>query len=204
MPTTVTLVGLSENFTAEEIESIVRGFGESVCGDGDSDSLSERQTELAERAYDLQVAEWEGAGEGPTVTGREHDQDLFRALRDHADRYGVQVTWTALYARLRSGELRMPEEKLLAFLGAYLEGRGYDPVDSLRRGWRIVEDRQAGSLRDGELFSVDNGITWHTAERHWLQVVSCYHGAGRGDDALMNRVEAAPDAPCQVIVQRGD
>lgn len=51
MATTVTLNGISEDFTADEIECLVRTAGEALHGN--VEDLSERQTSLAARAYDL-------------------------------------------------------------------------------------------------------------------------------------------------------
>ncbi len=55
MPTQVTLTGISEEFSAGDIECLVRTAGEAVCGD--LDDLSSVQQALAEQAYALLQAE---------------------------------------------------------------------------------------------------------------------------------------------------
>jgi hypothetical protein len=203
MPTTVTLRGISENFDAAEIEALVRTAAEAVRGDGDSDSLSEHQVELADRAYTQIMAERENAKSGPDVDGSETSERFYQALREHADDNGVHVTWTALYARLRSGALRMPERTLLEFLGAYLVYRDYRLVGSPLRGWAITDTRIPADLADGELFSVDGGTTWHVAFQVLtpLQTAFCYANAARDNDALVYRVRTDMETPCLVITQ---
>lgn len=169
-----------------------------VCGDGDLDNLSERQHDLARRAYDLLVIEWDEGAPPVDLNAAPTDQGRYQLFRNHADTYGVQVTWTDLYARLRSGELRMSEETLLAFLGAYLTGyRRHDRAVDEQSRCELATARVDG-LRDGDLFSLDNGSTWHLFYHFMLDVVSIYHGAGRGDDATFARIPAATGQLCLV------
>lgn len=194
----VTLHGISAEFDPGEIESLVRTAGEMVCGDGDLDSLSERQHDLARRAYDLLVIEWDEGPPSVDLSAARTDQGRYQLFRNHADTYGVQVTWADVYTRLRSGDLRMAEETLLAFLGAYLTGyrRYHRSVDEPSRC--ELATARVDDLRDGDLFSLDNGSTWHLFYQFMIDVVSIYHGAGRGDDATFARIPAATGQPCLV------
>lgn len=70
MPKLLTLTGISAEFTADEIECLVRTAAELWTATGDpNDDLSTRQKELAERAHTVQMSEdaGEGARDTPTV-----------------------------------------------------------------------------------------------------------------------------------------
>jgi hypothetical protein len=193
----VTLHGIAAQLGPADLERLVRAAAQVIAGGEDRDCLSEAQLDAADRAYELLVAEQEHEPAPLDLSDARTDQGRYRLFRDHADTYGVQVTWTDLYARFRSGELRMPEETLLAILGAYLEGwRRYDPA-AARGRWELVAGH-VDDLRDGDVFSVDDGITWQVAYQFMIDVVSVYHGAGREDDATFARVPATTRQPCLV------
>jgi hypothetical protein len=192
------LRGLAAQLAPEDIDRIVRAAAEVIGGGEDSDCLSEAQHDAVSRAYELLLAEREQDPAPLDLRSARTDQGRYRLFRDHADTYGLQVTWPDLYARFRSGELRMPEETLLAFLGAYLDGyRRYDRAAVTQGGWELVPAR-VDDLRDGDLFSVDDGITWQLAYQFMIDVVSVYHGAGRGDDATFARIPATTGQPCLI------
>lgn len=195
----VTLRGISRHYSARDIESLLRAAAEMVGGSGDTDSLTQRQISLAEDVYRRMMDEFDDGDVGPDVNGTESDQEFFSALRDHAHDHGVQVTWTALYARVRAGKLAMDEHRLLAFVGTLLAGhRAYDPVTAPAAGWAVVTAKP-GDLVDGEVFSIDDGATWHACCNAWGQVVSCYQGSPRGEDSPVYRVDADLTAECLVL-----
>lgn len=196
MKNRVTRRGITAQLDPADLERLVRAAAEVIGGGEDRDCLSEAQHDAVNRAYELLQAEWEQEPAPLDLRDARTDQGRYRLFRDHADTYGVQVTWTDLYARFRSGELRVPEKTLLAFLGACLEGyRRYDPAAASRGRWELMTVR-VDDLRDGDLFSVDGGITWQLAFQFMIDVVSVYHGAGREDDATFVRIPATTGQPC--------
>lgn len=194
----ITLRGIAAQLNPADIERVVRAAAEVIGGGVDRDCLSEAQHDAVDRAYELLRAEWEQEPAALDLREARTDQSRYRLFRDHADTYGVQVSWTDLYARFRSDELRIPEETLLALLGVYLEGyRRYNEVTANRGRWELVTAR-VDDLRDGDLFSVDDAITWQLAYQFMIDVVSVYYGAGRGDDALFARIPATTGQPCLI------
>lgn len=113
----VTLTGISEVFSAADIECLVRAAGEAVCGD--LDSLSSLERALAERAYALTQAEYDAVPENTSPLGsianpetvhvrdseiRVYNLDTEPESDDASDMYVMEVFGLALRIRLRRSD----------------------------------------------------------------------------------------------------
>lgn len=192
---------ISALFDADEIECLVRTAAEAVYGGGDCDSLSQRQADLAERAYDAILQEYNDWPPEPDFDAeRALDAPTFyrTVFADHARACGIQETWTEFWAHHRAGGFRyVNENRLLRFLTMYMTGdTDYDA--SVTPPWTVTT-RKVDDLSDGDLFSVDEGATWHLCGYVMFGTVSVYNGPGRDDDATFYHVEAKREQTCLVM-----
>lgn len=104
MPTQVTLTGISDVFSAADIECLIRTAGEAVCGD--LDDLSSLQRTLAERAYALMQAE---DTDDPADLADDDTGDLAPARRSAliTREYPVGSTARPETVRVRDAEVRV-------------------------------------------------------------------------------------------------